>query len=70
MPTSTGKPKVGERVRLYKWDDKSQFVEGVVTRRVDGTLWSLEVRLDGETQSRPYVDAYYLADKGLLRIVQ
>ncbi len=69
MPTATGKPKVGERVRLYSWQSRSQHIEGVVTRRVDGTLWSIEVLLDGEKRPRLYVDAYWMADKGILEVI-
>lgn len=68
MPTATGKPKVGERVRLYDWKDRTRFVEGKVTHRVDGELWTVEVLLDGERRPR-FVEAYYLASQGLMKVV-
>lgn len=49
MPTPGGKPKVGERVRwrttawrVQQW----QWNYGVVTRRSEGTDWSLWIRRD------------------------
>lgn len=68
MPTPTGKPKVGERVRVYDVRDRSKFADGVVIQRSDGSYWTLQVQFDGS--ARPMlVEAAWLASRGALEVL-
>lgn len=70
MPTPSGLPKVGERVR-YTWLDSQgnkEFRDGTVMERSGGAYWALKVRWDEPTWDGKYtkwmVDAPYFWGKG------
>ncbi len=70
MPTPTGKPRVGERVRFFhKKDGEKTATDGTVTGRSDGMLWSFHVRVDGERRDRIITEAQWMIDHGYLKVL-
>lgn len=46
MPTPGGLPKVGERVRMYNYWNRTEFTDGTVLERTNGQMWQMRVRWD------------------------
>ncbi len=80
MPTPGGLPRVGERFRLHSHGRNERVregqertsIEGTVTRRVDGALWSIEARLDGDDpRQRPhvYTECQWMIDHGYMEVL-
>ncbi len=71
MPTPTGKPKVGERVRFHHKEDGSgnETTDATVVRRVDGSLWSIEVLVDGERRNRIIGEAQWMLDHKYMEVL-
>lgn len=66
MPTSTGKPKVGERIELTIDSHSPQY--GTVLHRYDGQLWGLKVRWD-DGHTTILTSAEYYLRRGQLKVV-
>ena len=72
MPTPTGKPRVGERVRWEPPEPEHHGKprDGMVVTRYDGIVWGLKILWDGDLIPSIMPEAGYYMEKGWMRNIK